>query len=323
MKKSIKIVVAVTTMLITATSLIAIQSCKKNQNKLLDTQNVQNIIQHPENIENVNAYLKDFGEKMLNSKGNAMLTLEEASWHLTAYQNYSYGDVDYEYDEIIQENKEYSISVTDGMVSLSDLATLYSNTVKDIVQFYKGANLENKRVMYVITNIESTGRVTMEIALTYRDNNTSKYYYFDTLTSMFCATIFPEPLGYTVCYDAPVALTQQMLNFGPPSCSPYIGHRVYYIDITTPTFTYLTYPAIMYHDIILCHDILTTDEMCELLDGYLGIMMWNVPSGQEPFNCYVGVADDSKGSDPNYPPTKHHTLTCYYGCPVHTDEPVD
>ncbi len=322
MKKNFRLVAITATLLIVATTAIVIQSCKKDQNKLVDTQKVQNTIKHPEKIDDINAYLREFGEKMMNSKSDAMLTLEEASWHLTAYQNYNYGDVDSEYDAMTYDDRVYIVPVTDGMVALSDLGALYANTVKDIELFYKNSNFDNKRIMYVISDIEESGRVNMRTALTYHKPDQSRYYYFDNLSSLFCDSIFPNGL-YEVCDEATAALQQQMLVWGPRSCHPSEG-RIFYSDIIQDTLTYHDYPTIILHNIELCVNELSSGDMCNLLDGYLGIMMWNVPDGYEPFDCKVwSNYEDVEGEEPDTDMKMHHFLKFFYGFPSVYQPPLD
>lgn len=329
MVKKSKTVAIVATLLIAAAGLITIQSCKKEQNKLLNTQTVQEGIKHPQKIDDMDAYLKGFGEKMLNSKDNEMLTLEEAAWHLTAYQNFMYADVDDYYTDIVYDEKDYTIPVSNGMVSLSDLGLLFNNTAKDIVKFYQSSMLDNKKIMYVISEIDESGKVTVNMALTNSGN--SKYYYFNFENEfdsiVFCDSLFPNQFGYHWKEETPGILTQQIRNFGPASMRPHDYERKYYSSYVRPSFDHNDYPGrVFYCDNCTYNNHLTPDEMCFYLDSYLGIVMENKPQGYDVVQCTVKAFwgnPDLYSENPETPVPAYHELKLIYGNPnVSPNHPI-
>ena len=327
--KKFKLVAIVAAALIGAAVLVTVQSCKKDQNKLFD--NIQTIenekgIIHPKKIEDMDAYLKSFGEKMLNSRDSEVLSLEEAAWHLTAYQNYRFGDVDSEYTAIVYEEKEYTVPVTNGMVTLLDLGTLYNNSAKDILSFYKGNNLDNKKILYVYSKIEEDGKVTMEMALTYRESSRFYYFHFDDPFgySDFCEIAFPDQYGYRCLTEAPDTLEARMIQYGPRSMSPSISERVYYVSYLTGEFKRIEYPGRLYYCGACLYDVkIDPDEMCELLDSYLGLLVDNLPNG---YDVVSGTVQGHYGNPANpdglgYAVPQYHDLEYKYGYPVLSIDP--
>ena len=329
MVKKSKTVAIVATLLIAAAGLITIQSCKKEQNKLLNTQTVQEGIKHPQKIDDMDAYLKGFGEKMLNSKDNEMLTLEEAAWHLTAYQNFMYADVDDDYTDIVYDEKEYTIPVSNGRVTLSDLGALYNATAKDIVKFYQSSMLDNKKIMYVISEIDEAGKVTVNMALT--SSNDSKYYYFNFESEwdsiLFCDSLFPNQDGYHWNEEAPGILTEQIRNFGPASMRPNDLERKYYSSYVKPSYNYNDYPGRIYYcGNCIYNTYLTPEDMCFYLDSYLGIVIDNKPQYYDVVVCTViphWGNPSSYSENPEAPVPAYHELQIIYGNPnVSPNHPV-
>lgn len=325
MKNHFKLVTTLAIIMIAMAGLVAIQSCKKEQNSLLNQQTIQKGIVHPEKIDDMNAYLKNFGEKMLNSKDNEVLSVEEASWHLMAYQNFMYGDVDDDYTGIISEKHEYNITVSNDMVTLSDLGTLYNITAKDISNFYKTSQAENKRIMYVYSTIDINGRVNVEIALSYRES--SRYYYFDMTSFEFetlCDSLFPSPNGYNWGTQATTILQTHITNLGPTSMRPADGERKYYYGIHNNSYDYNDYSGRIYF-CATCTDnaLIIPSDMCYYLDSYLGIVVENIPNGLETILCNVIPHDNYPvpSNDPEAPQPHYHELNVLYGIPGWVPQP--
>lgn len=320
MKNHFKLVTTLAIIMIAMAGLVAIQSCKKEQNSLLNQQTIQKGIVHPEKIDDMNAYLKNFGEKMLNSKDNEVLSVEEASWHLMAYQNFMYGDVDDDYTGIISEKHEYNITVSNDMVTLSDLGTLYNITAKDISNFYKTSQAENKRIMYVYSTIDINGRVNVEIALSYRES--SRYYYFDMTSFEFetlCDSLFPTQQSYHWYEEAPSVLTTHIRNLGPASMRPVSGERKYYSDIQNFDFgpEDCTYGRIYCSENNIYNTYLTSDDMCYYIDSYLGIVVENLLTSYEVIQCLVNAEyGNMKDAWP-----QRHRLYVSFGYPSYTPQP--
>ena len=85
--KTNKLILAVTTMAILATS-VAIVSCKKDDPS--NTSQMSYTIQKPADIRQIkdmNAYLQDFKKKLTESKGDEAFSLDDAAWHLACLAN--------------------------------------------------------------------------------------------------------------------------------------------------------------------------------------------------------------------------------------------
>ena len=98
MKKQYLLIAA---LLVVAAVSVAVVSCKKENTKALPTSNAKEAFDTRQ-IEDMNAYLKDFKQKMQSAtKGeDETLSIEDADWHLEAVLNYTYGDAGYETTDI-------------------------------------------------------------------------------------------------------------------------------------------------------------------------------------------------------------------------------
>ena len=115
----------IATLLVVAATMIAMVSCKKeNQDALLNnTQSAKAFT--PPVVDDMNAYLKDFKQKMQNvtKDGNETLSLEEAAWHLSSVANYDFANANVEFDDIRFDTLYSTVNVTGGIILLNDLAT--------------------------------------------------------------------------------------------------------------------------------------------------------------------------------------------------------
>lgn len=83
--------------------------------------------------DDMSAYLKQFKEKMQSAeKGDEVLSLEDARWHLEAVLNYTYGDAGYQTSEI-QRDTFYCKIPCQGeeiaFVQLNEVFSLFSNSI--------------------------------------------------------------------------------------------------------------------------------------------------------------------------------------------------
>ena len=86
MKK--KNILCVATLIVVAIVSITVVSCKKESLASLQKQdNPTKEFFNPQEIEDMNAYLKDFKQKMIESKADESLGIDEAAWHLSSLFN--------------------------------------------------------------------------------------------------------------------------------------------------------------------------------------------------------------------------------------------
>ncbi len=328
MTKKMKLVATLATMLIAAAGVMTFEACNKKENVIESkSDSVQNKgIEHPKQIDDMDKYLEEFGCRMHNSKESDILSLEEASWHLTAYQNYQYGDVADDYCGIVYDEKEYTIPVIEGMVSLSDLGVLYNKTAKDIVKNYSETQLENKRIMYVSSEIDEAGVVRMRTAITYNDSSKYYYFHFDSVydSIVFCDSLFPNTNGYHWEIEAPSILQEQIKQFGPESLRPPFGKRKYYVTIEDKTFNYLNYPGLIFY----CGNCsfnatLSPEDMCFYLDSYLYITVENTPTHYELIEVIVRPIKGYVSESAEAPVPIYHEIKVKYGDPrISSNQPV-
>lgn len=320
MRKKMKLVAVVATLLIAAAGLSTISSCKKDKNTMLEKQIVQNCIKHPEKIEDMDAYLKDFGNKMLNSKNNEFLTTEEAAWHITAYLNFQYGDVTDDYSDYDISYKEYTIPVSNGLVTLSDLGLLYNNTAKDIVKFYQASMFNDKKILYVQTEIGNTGNVKVTAALTYKESSQLRYFDFDDYVDsvLFCDSLFPNQQGYLWNTEATQLLTELIRHFSHATLRTADYERKYYISIKEDDFTHKDYPGQIYYCGCCTYThYISPQDMCFYLDSYLDIIFENKPERYDVVDCYVYEVDNNKDKEsPDAPVPYYHGLYIKCGLPI-------
>lgn len=149
-------------LLVVAAVSVVVVSCKKEDAKALSTNNAKEAF-NPRQIEDMNAYLKDFKNKMQSAtKGeDEALSLEEAAWHLSNVANYDFGYVNVEFNDLRYDTLYYHVNITDGKVLLSDLNTVYTSISSDIVHLSQTLNLQEKHIRYVKAFISENGMVSV------------------------------------------------------------------------------------------------------------------------------------------------------------------
>lgn len=83
----------------------------------------------PPKVDDLNAYLLDFKQKMQTRGNDDTMELDEAAWHLSSIANYDLGDVVNNYENFRYDTLYFNINIENGRVSVSDLNTLYTRVV--------------------------------------------------------------------------------------------------------------------------------------------------------------------------------------------------
>ena len=82
---------SIAALLVAAFVSVTVVSCKKESLASLQKQdNPTKEFFNPQEIEDMNAYLKDFKQKMIESKADESLGIDEAAWHLSSLFNYDF-----------------------------------------------------------------------------------------------------------------------------------------------------------------------------------------------------------------------------------------
>lgn len=278
MKKNV--ILAIAAMAIMAIAM-AFVSCKKDEtkNKLVQTNQSEtfNTLQ----IEDMNAYLKDFKQRMLTSnKGESeTMNLEDAAWHLSSLANYDFGHTNVELDDIRFDTLYSYIMVKDGAVELSDMAIAYEDISNAIDKLFHGLYLENKHFRFIDIEISDQGEVTISTITTF--SNPGKWHYFDD--DSFCDLYFPDNTSYPANGSAVTTLTTLFNLILGHSTEPDSTGRVYFVKTADYDFHYNDWPEDIdeycpntEHSRLYCSGNvynwpIPKDHMCYYLDSYLGL----------------------------------------------------
>lgn len=302
-------------------------SCQKDEtNNPVPRMDEKAFITHPSNIEDMNAYLKGFLDKMLGSKSEGFLSIAEAEWHLTNLENYEYANANVEYNDIRFDTIYSDITITSGEITLADLNVAYA-TIKDkICSLYNSLELDNKNFRYISSNITEEGNIVTSTIMTY--NNSSKWYYFQD--DDFCDLYFDDNTSYPANGFAVTEL-ERLINLivGKPT-DPSTG-RLYYVVNDTTIFHYNDYPdptspsgSRLYNSTGYYITSIPKEDMCYYLDSYIDLSRIKDPFELRYFveckvdflNAYPENVETSSASC-----VGNHQLTAYYGLPVMINNP--
>ena len=157
--------------LMAAAVAVAVVSCKKeNPNAMLGSASVPAKVFSPPKVDDMNAYLKDFKQKMqtVTRGDDEMLSLEEAAWHLSSVANYDFANANVAFDDIRFDTLHYQVCVTNGQVLLTDLNAVYANVAGDIDAFYHSLDLHEKHFRFINATISHEGNVTVALLTTFK-----------------------------------------------------------------------------------------------------------------------------------------------------------
>lgn len=280
------------TLFVVAAVSVAMVSCKKEtQNApLKPTESLQAF--NPLEIEDMNAYLKGFKQKMLLAqKGdNEALSLEDAAWHISSLANYEFANVNVESNDVRFDTLYAHVNITNGVVLLSDLAATYQTVSSSIDKFYNSLALDNKHFRFINAFISENGEVTIPLLTTFTHSSKdlpNHLWYFDDewLLADICDSIFPAST-YPVQTTGTSALLYELT-------------QKYYQPINTTGPVYYTLASSILFDpehntdpygspynnsrLFLSYNTTNCDlglDICYLYDSYLGLGYDNCPSGQ-------------------------------------------
>ena len=322
----------IATLLVVAAISVAVVSCKKETaSAVTDNKNESAQTFNPREIEDMNAYLKDFKQKMNSTaKGeDESLSLEDAAWHLSSLANYDFGHANVECDNVRFDTLYAHVNVTDGKILLSDLASAYEEIHMGIDKFYHSLTLDNKHFRFINAIISENGEVAITLLTTFSHGTKDimdHIWYFPGDVWDLCDTCYyylPED-SYPVQTTGTSEL-QRVLNLivshnyvliSEPTKS---SSRFYY----TPTFTkpcnhqdYIDpYGSPNFNDsrIFACMNSTNYDIVlwiCYLLDSYLGLGHQYCPDGEYILSWEVAYNRTSAHASPSM---EYHVLRVTYG----------
>jgi len=102
-------------------------SCQKEKEK---EENTEKAVSHfnPANlqIDDMNAYLEGFKEKMENAEAkgeNETMGIEEAAWHLSSVANHDFAQIIASHDTLCHDTLYFHVDVDVGKVSVADISS--------------------------------------------------------------------------------------------------------------------------------------------------------------------------------------------------------
>ena len=315
--KTNKLILAVTTMAILATS-VAIVSCKKDDPS--NTSQMSYTIQKPADIRQIkdmNAYLQDFKKKLTESKGDKAFSLDDAAWHLACLANIDFCNVNVEYEDFQFDTVEMQVNITDGVILLGDLRSAYEQMCTKIQQFKKGFNHCDQNMYYVNMSIGTDGnaKIALMTSFTYASKSHHTWYFSNIFEAIDTCNYFFNP-DSTYAWDGFAASElQRVLNIfehhvngnfgliGQTTFTPTRNHSFDY-NVIDPYGSYFYNDsrvfAVKDQSYSLDYD-LPSLQRCYCLDSYLALgydyissypnevpVCWTVTPKNNPVNgwCY-------------------------------------
>ena len=319
----------ITTLLVVVATTVAFVSCKKeSQNALLNNTESAKTFTVPQ-IDDMNAYLKGFKQKMKesqNAKDAEYLSLEEAAWHLSSVANYDYANANVEYGDLRFDTINTHLTVTNNAVLLYDLYTAYAALSSAIDNYMQSNTLDNANIRFVNVTVSDSGEVTVVLTVTFDWGHT--WYYEDVFDAMLhCLDYFSDDSTYYAGGSGAREL-QRVLNLieSHQLFHLYSG-RVYYTLSREVTFNYdenidpYGSPSFLNSRLFASStalDPVINDFMCQYLDSYLGLGFDNILPTEVIAEWVVNY-----GLGYNYTYTQHqisfHRLIVRYATPHYLD----
>ncbi|MBQ5957780.1 MAG: hypothetical protein IJK78_14880 [Bacteroidales bacterium] len=288
----------------------------------------------PPQVEDMNAYLKDFKEKMQTSKEDETMGLAEAAWHLSGVANYDFCNANVEYTDIRFDTLFSHVEVSGGKVTLLDMGKTYKEIWGKVDSFYHGLDLEGKHFRFIDVIIAKDGTVVIPIVTTF--NKSSKWvddtlWYFQFVNDpVYLLELELDFFGDTTYYSNSTAIVtlNRLLNLlqGRPTTASGAA-RYYYTVTRSKTFLYTQYidpKGSLFHNEsrLFTNDgvqecPLDREIMLYLLDSYLGLGLGGRNPGEETVTW--NVVFNSERTQEFY----HHSLDVQYGFIIQGTNPID
>ena len=189
---------AIIMMVVAAFISVAVVSCKKEDNSSLAGQVTSKPAFTPPQVDDMDAHLKGFKEKMKSSTrgDDERLSLEEAAWYLSGVANYDFSKANVEFTDLRYDTLTYQINVCNGQVLLSDLNTVYSSMTNDIDAFYQNLDLQDKHFRFIGTSISENGTVSVQMVTSFRHFDHTWYFPLNYFTDTLCDYYFSDDSVY-------------------------------------------------------------------------------------------------------------------------------
>lgn len=322
MKKSV-FLLAITMFIVT----LGVVSCSKNDYLVPATQKgTSKTHYNPPKVDDLNAYLLDFKQKLQSRDNNGTMELDEAAWHLSSIANIDLGDVVSSYDNFLYDTLYYNIPVENGKVCLSDLNNVYSQAINDISRLVNNLSQENKHIRFIGTDISDDGTVAMSILVSY--GWTDHQWYFPDLWTLV-STLSPYfdydyASNLSVFTDTLETVLNDLVAFHPVADSIkvnfVIGNTVvfYFRDYEDPYGSeFVGNSRLLAYEVL--PDAFRQDDCFYCFDSYAGLAVdscWSGVNHYQIIDFNINTLDEFVG-----PTIRHHELTVRYGYALHP-EPI-
>ena len=245
MKKQMKLVAALATMLIAAAGIITFEACNKKKEVVNNTEN-KNIVTISHN-DDMDGYLLNLRKRMKTAtKDGEAMSLSDAEWALTALENFGFCDGSKRSTEMIVDTIYTKVIINDGNISLYELNLAYENSRRQILDKFNSLEGNDKNIYLIKSTIDDSsknGTAEIRTILSIRNGGSipdpmrfgPTDYWYDFNEKGKCG----DYTGQCVGRDATIEMNTKVLNNLPQyECE---NGRVYFTDIDFYEDTSLDY----------------------------------------------------------------------------------
>ncbi len=277
MKKQMKIVATVATLLIAAAGVITIEACNKKNEVIKNVPEIvpnKGIVYQTE-VPDREAYILEFEKKLQSAaKSDEVLTGENANAFMFDILNFDFCNINGNGPDKTYETSTYTLNVSNGMINLSEFANLYSQISAHVYDYYHSLNFDNKNYYCIEPEIAefdanaTTTTVTVNTTLTsgqmLRDRSVDPCEYFTAQSYQW--------------EDAADTLAKYLKMFRTPCMSDETG-RCYLTNIRDHTFYYddpyytshPNAPKLYYCGSCTLNASISQEDMCVLYWNYYNL----------------------------------------------------
>ncbi len=317
--------------MIFATAVMA-TSCQKEKEK---EENTEKAVSHfnPANlqIDDMNAYLEGFKEKMENAEAKGStetMDLDEAAWHLSSVANHDFANIGASHDTLRFDTLYCHIDVTDGMVSVADMNAAYEEMSQAIVKFKKGLGCDNPNFWFIDTEISENGDVVIPLTTMFIKDGSKNwgdhYWYLNPFMADSICAIYINPDSTYYADNTAIDLLEYILTLRNTTIAPTLpaGYMInendvvfYYQNYIDPYGSPYAWNSRLYASNNTYHSPIYYDNMCYLFDSYAGLIESNVNPGIN----YLPTSVSIEFLRADYPPGNKwqcmgsHEMTVHYG----------
>ncbi len=330
MKKR-NLTLAILVMVVATLVSVAIVSCKKEDTVAPTGQHAAKAAFTPPQVDDMNAYLKDFKQRMQSAaKGDGQtLSLDEAAWHLASMANFEFANANVKCDDIRFDTLYTHINVSNGGILMSDLSLAYEKISTNIEKFFDGLTLYNKHFRFINAFIFEDGRVVIPLLTTFsRDsknlNDNCWFFEDEWLANDTCYKYFNDDLPYPASTVGRVKLETALNLFESHQTVTTPSHDVIYYTPTSDTTLYYRYNIDPYGSPCYLNSRLFANNtylnmniksiICYLFDSALGKGYELCPSGENVVSWGIEYLIEEPFQQYHEKLWKeHYQLTIYYG----------